>query len=156
MTKRIPWYDLLTARLATGFRMLNQEDDPTDFARWLRESGPDTLPNTGGKILMSEHTEDPNRTPYVPAEPVTRPADRTPGDRRRDLEKIKAMFSLQQIPDGHTNQARYARNVREMGREFAIIIAENTPVCADQTLAIRKVREAVLWAQEAILREGLV
>jgi hypothetical protein len=46
--------------------------------------------------------------------------------------------------------------VREFGREFAEVITDNTPRCADQTTAVRKVREAVLWATEAILREGLV
>lgn len=86
----------------------------------------------------------------------TRPADRTPGHKRRDHEKIRLMFDLRQFPEGHTNQARYCRNVREMGREFAITIMENSPVCADQSAAIRCVREAVKWAEEAILREGLV
>ena len=85
-----------------------------------------------------------------------RPSDRSPGDIRRDGERIKQMFSLKPIPEGHTNQARYLRNIREMGREFAIIIHENSPRCADQTLAVRCVREAVKWAEEAILREGLV
>lgn len=88
--------------------------------------------------------------------PAQRPSDRSPGDIRRDGERIKQMFSLKPIPEGHTNQARYLRNIREMGREFAIIIHENSPRCADQTLAVRCVREAVKWAEEAILREGLV
>lgn len=85
-----------------------------------------------------------------------RPADIAIGERRTNNAKLDAMFALKQFPDGHTNQARYCRNVREFGREFAGIIAENTPVCADQTLAIRRVREAVMYAQEAVLREGLV
>ncbi len=87
---------------------------------------------------------------------VRKVGDRSIGESRRDSAKIAAMFSLKQMPDGHTNQARYCRNIREMGREFALIIAENSPSCADQTLAIRHVRQAVLWAQEAVLREGLV
>ncbi len=91
-----------------------------------------------------------------PAVAPVRPGDRSPGDRRRDLERVKAMFTLHQIPEGHTNQARYLRNVREMGREMALLIHENTPRCADQTTAVRCVREAVKWAEEAILRDGLV
>ncbi len=89
-------------------------------------------------------------------QPTTRPADRTAGDQRRDHLKVRAMFDLKQYPAGHTNQARYCRNIREMGREFALIIMENSPRCADQTAAVRCVREAVKWAEEAVLREGLV
>ena len=156
-------YRLWEARLSKGFQMLDQEDDPTDFARWLRHGSTYVQPNPGGKILM-EHPENAARAGDG-GEPVTDPdgeeptrkvGDRSIGESRRDTAKIAAMFTLKQLPDGHTNQARYCRNVREMGREFALIIAENTPHCADQTVAIRKVREAVLWAQEAVLREGLV
>ncbi len=100
-------------------------------------------PHHGGEPMPSEDT-------------ARRVGDRTVGDTRRDNAKIAAMFSLKQFPDGHTNQARYCRNIREMGREFAMIISDNSPSCADQTLAIRHVRQAVLWAQEAVLREGLV
>lgn len=101
---------------------------------------------------MSTETQDPQEQPTA----ERRVGDRTVGETRRDTAKIQAMFALKQFPDGHTNQARYCRNIREMGREFALIIQENTPGCADQTLAIRHVRQAVLWAQEAVLREGLV
>lgn len=101
---------------------------------------------------------DSNDAPQTdPVDPQpTRPADRTAGHQRRDHQKVRAMFDLRPIPEGHTNQARYLRNVREMGREFALIILENTPVCADQSAAIRCVREAVKWSEEAVLREGLV
>jgi hypothetical protein len=87
---------------------------------------------------------------------ATRPSDLTIGDRREMAKKLDLMFRLRQLPDGHTNQAKQLRAVREFGREFAEIITDNTPRCADQTTAIRTVREAVLWATEAILREGLV
>jgi len=85
-----------------------------------------------------------------------RPADLSQGDRREMNLKLDETFAIRQLPDGHTNQAKQLRAVRQFGREFAGVIADNTPRCADQTTAIRKVREAVLWASEAILREGLV
>ena len=104
---------------------------------------------------MTTDQQDPQE-PEAPPPAERRVGDRSIGEARRDNAKIEAMFSLKQFPDGHTNQARYCRNIREMGREFAMIISENTPGCADQTLAIRHVRQAVIWAQEAVLREGLV
>ncbi len=126
--------------------MVEQDDDQTVYRGWITD--------TGGKILMTDRPEAPPAAEGEQAE--RRVGDRSIGEARRDNAKIEAMFSLKQFPDGHTNQARYCRNIREMGREFALIISENTPGCADQTLAIRHVRQAVIWAQEAVLREGLV
>ena len=45
--------------------------------------------------------------------------------------------------------ARYVR-LRDAAKAFALLIAECTPSCADQTDAIRKVREAVMTANAAI------
>jgi len=39
---------------------------------------------------------------------------------------------------------------------FAHVIMEHTPVCADQTAAIRKIREAVMTANAAIALHGIV
>lgn len=44
--------------------------------------------------------------------------------------------------------------IREKGRELAHMICKYTPTCADQTAAIRKVREAVMMANAAIACEG--
>jgi len=44
--------------------------------------------------------------------------------------------------------------IREAGKEFAKVIMANTPACADQTAAIRKVREAVFTANAAIAFDG--
>jgi hypothetical protein len=44
---------------------------------------------------------------------------------------------------------RYNR-LREGGKEFALLILDTTPTGADQTAAIRKVREAVMTANAAI------
>lgn len=40
--------------------------------------------------------------------------------------------------------------IRKAGLELAKTIVENTPVSADQTAAVRKVREAVMTANAAI------
>lgn len=44
--------------------------------------------------------------------------------------------------------------IRAAGKAFAQVIIENTPSSADQTAAIRKVREAVFTANAAIACEG--
>ena len=45
--------------------------------------------------------------------------------------------------------------IRKSARELALTILHNTPEGPDQTDAIRKLRECVGMAHEAILREGL-
>lgn len=44
--------------------------------------------------------------------------------------------------------------IREAGKHLAMAILENTPGSADQTDAIRKVREAVMTANAAIACDG--
>jgi hypothetical protein len=44
--------------------------------------------------------------------------------------------------------------IREAAKVFASVIVENTPVCADQSAALRKVREAVFTANAAIALDG--
>jgi len=46
------------------------------------------------------------------------------------------------------------KNIRYVGKVFAESILANTPSCPDQTVAIRKVREAVMVANQAIACEG--
>lgn len=43
--------------------------------------------------------------------------------------------------------------IRDSGKVLAMIILENTPASADQTAAIRKIREAVMTANAAIACE---
>lgn len=97
-------------------------------------------------------------TTAAPSQPgrEDRPADRTVGERLEVNKKLDLLFRAKTYPDGQTNQARYLRNVREMGRELCQAIVENTPKCADQSAALRCVREAVLWAEEAVMRDGIV
>ena len=62
-------------------------------------------------------------------------------------EKIEAEFTYH--PPFGTQAERYVK-IRDKAKELALVIAELTPSCADQTVAIRKVREAVMTANAAI------
>lgn len=44
--------------------------------------------------------------------------------------------------------------IREAGYVFATVILNSTPECPDQTAAIRKIREAVMTANQAIACGG--
>lgn len=44
--------------------------------------------------------------------------------------------------------------IRNAAKNFAEIILDNTPACADQTAAIRKIREATMTANAAVALEG--
>ena len=44
--------------------------------------------------------------------------------------------------------------IREAGKAFAAVIVANTPPSADQTVAVRKVREAVMISNQAIACGG--
>jgi len=46
------------------------------------------------------------------------------------------------------------QNVRFAALSLLEAIRDNTPVCADQSLAITKVREGMMWANAAIALDG--
>jgi len=48
---------------------------------------------------------------------------------------------------------RYKR-IRDAGKAFAEVLLAETPSCADQTVAVRRVREAVMIANSAIACHG--
>ena len=77
------------------------------------------------------------------------------GERLEWERKLDEFFKTRKPALGHTNMARNLRTVRELGREFAGQMINNTPHCADQSTALRCIREAVLWAEEAIIHEGI-
>jgi hypothetical protein len=68
--------------------------------------------------------------------------------------------SLDPIDDVFTYHAPNAEQlvkyqaIREAAKHFARIIQQNTPYSADQTAALRKVREAVMTANAAIALDG--
>jgi len=69
-----------------------------------------------------------------------------------DNEKLDNIFSYH-APEG-MQPSQYAA-IREGAKAFARIIVGNTPQCADQTVAIRKVREAVMVANASIALKGI-
>lgn len=67
------------------------------------------------------------------------------------LDNINHWFTFHP-PEG--SQLTQYQRIREAGMILARIIVENTPPSADQTAAIRKVREAVMTANAAIACKG--
>lgn len=52
-------------------------------------------------------------------------------------------------PPKDDQQERYVK-IRDKAKEFAEVLLASTPSCADQTVAIRKLRETVMAANLAI------
>ena len=67
-----------------------------------------------------------------------------------DLDKIFTYHA----PTG--NDLENYRAIRDAGKELARTIIECTPRCADQNVALRKVREAVMTANASIALRGEV
>lgn len=67
------------------------------------------------------------------------------------------MFDLDHIFSYHapeeTDVPRYEA-IREAAKRFAKVIVANTPPCADQSDAIRKLREVVMTANASIALKG--
>lgn len=51
-------------------------------------------------------------------------------------------------------QAHSLNTLREAAKHFVRVLMQNTPRCADRTAAIRKIREAVMTANFAIVSDG--
>lgn len=51
-------------------------------------------------------------------------------------------------------QIEIYENMRDEGKSLALFIYENCPGGPERTLAIRKIEEAVMWANAAIARNG--
>jgi hypothetical protein len=68
-------------------------------------------------------------------------------------EKIEAIFTYH-APDDQ--QKIQYEAIRAKAKEMAVTIYANSPVCADQSAAIRLLRQAVQMANAAIALKGLV
>lgn len=68
-------------------------------------------------------------------------------------EVLKDIFTYH--PPVMDDTGKYER-IRAAGLAFAQAIVDNTPKCADQTTAVRKVREAVFNANAAVALKGRV
>ena len=69
------------------------------------------------------------------------------------LENIGEVVTYH-APDAE--QLEHYAEIRFAASNFIQVILLNTPECADQTAAIRKVREAMMTANAAIALRGLV
>lgn len=63
------------------------------------------------------------------------------------IETIENSFTYH-APVG-TQQQRYEK-LREAAKELALLILEDTPSSREQSLAITKLEEAIMWANKAI------
>lgn len=76
----------------------------------------------------------------------------TASDRGRTDHILVELFRYHQPrPD---QLLKYAA-VRSAAKHFAEVMMQNTPYCADQQAALRKIREAVMTANAAIALDGL-
>jgi hypothetical protein len=66
------------------------------------------------------------------------------------VTKIENWFTYHP-PKG--DQAERYEKVRDAAKEFALVIAKCTPISADQTAALRMIREAVMTANASIACE---
>ena len=64
---------------------------------------------------------------------------------------IEELFTYHKPTEG---QPEKYQKIRDKAKELAHVIVDNTPACADQTAAIRKLREAVMTANASIALEG--
>ena len=67
-------------------------------------------------------------------------------------ENVAEVFTYHKPTD---EQITKLKDVRRAGEQLVHAIFWNTPECPDQTAAIRKVREAVMTANAAIVLEAL-
>jgi hypothetical protein len=67
---------------------------------------------------------------------------------KKDLDNLFTYHS----PKG-SQPDQYAK-IREAAKNLADVILDNSPQCADQQAAIRKVREAMMTANAAIATDG--
>ena len=58
-------------------------------------------------------------------------------------------------PPRNDNEIAAYVTIRDAGRAFADVVLAGTPGCPDQTVAIRKIREAVMVANAAIACHGM-
>jgi hypothetical protein len=68
------------------------------------------------------------------------------GFKPEDLDRIFTYHA----PKG--DQSERYKAIRDAGRVFADVIARSSPPSSEQTLAIRKIEQAVMWANAGIAR----
>ena len=67
-------------------------------------------------------------------------------------QNLREVFSYQEPSDG---QVERMQHIRAAAADLADAILKDAPTCPDQTAAIRKVREAAMTANAAIVLEDV-
>lgn len=67
-----------------------------------------------------------------------------------ELAMVDDLFTYHQPND---DQIKRLNTIRSYAKSFAEVILMNTPKCADQTAALRKLRECVMTANASIVLE---
>jgi len=106
-----------------------------------------------GFVITDTHGAKQVRHPFDPAFKLAEPQEKKPNYTPGSVEWINEVFTYH-APTAD-QQAKYQR-IRDNAKSFAKILIDNTPRCADQTSAIRKLRETVQTANAAIALDGLV
>lgn len=70
-----------------------------------------------------------------------------------ELDKIDEVFTYHKPK---TDDIAKYQDIRDAAKNLAFVVLKNTPKCADQSFAIRLIREAVMTANAAIALDGLV
>jgi hypothetical protein len=68
-----------------------------------------------------------------------------------DIKDLDDLFTYH--PPDDSQRVAYER-IRQGAHEFSFILLQNTPPSADQTAAIRKLRECVMTANAAVALKG--
>lgn len=71
-----------------------------------------------------------------------------PGFTENDINRL-----FTHHPQSDADVKRYER-IRAAGRDFAKVLLDNTPGCAEQTIAVRRAHEAVMIANAAVACHG--
>jgi hypothetical protein len=70
-----------------------------------------------------------------------------------DRKKLEKWFGPRCMPGDPIAQDAPAQEIRLCAKRLAEAIVDNTPASADQSSAIRYVRQALQWSVEAIVHE---
>lgn len=65
------------------------------------------------------------------------------------IEEINVRFTYHAPKEG---QPKIYEDIRDKARSLAILIADTTPTSREQSLAMTKLEEVVMWANAAVAR----
>ena len=68
-------------------------------------------------------------------------------------DQIDAAFEYKEVSEG---KFPAIERINSFAHQLALVILDECPSCADRTAALRKLRESVMTATEAIKSDGLI